>query len=63
MTSPGYPLGYPPNMDCYYDVYIAGIPDTAVAFTFLDMGIAYTDGCLGDFISISDGQDLDEPQR
>lgn len=54
LSSPGYPSGYPANLD--YQVRLVGPPMTRVVVRFARVDLEAQKQCLYDFIELSDGR-------
>lgn len=57
ITSPGYPYGYAPNLNCTWTLK----PDQAgyhASIIFLEIDLEDTFNCLSDYVEVSSSQDL-----
>ncbi|XP_057337332.1 cubilin-like isoform X2 [Microplitis mediator] len=53
ITSPGFPTGYEPNLECSW--IISSPPGTHLIFWFLDLDLEESNGCITDHVDIYSG--------
>lgn len=53
ITSPGFPTGYGPNLECSW--IISSPPGTHLIFWFLDLDLEESNGCITDHVDIYSG--------
>lgn len=51
ITSPGYPYGYGPNLDCEW-IFVSALPSYRPVLTFKDVNLENMDGCVADYVSV-----------